>query len=218
MSFLKGTILLLLLVVIGTNAAPGPAAEECANVTKRLPTKDLHEIFGDWVLVWSVSNHDLGHGLLENLLSSHVEFKLDNDNKTIDYIERNQFVDNGNLAHCTTYYTKMTMPSDDAEHHTINLIPSVSQIIKTVYTEIGDVDFYQTCDDCLLMDYKTSTHQFLLFYRREGSHQDVEQHKTHHADHLKVAECLGFPQSQPFIYNGKAEICKKKIKRESQMR
>uniref|UniRef100_A0A3Q3BIS1 Saxitoxin and tetrodotoxin-binding protein 1-like n=1 Tax=Kryptolebias marmoratus TaxID=37003 RepID=A0A3Q3BIS1_KRYMA len=197
MSFLKGTILLLLLVVIGTNAAPGPAAEECANMlTCRLPP--LLQIFGDWVLVWSVSNHDLGHGLLENLLSSHVEFKLDNDNKTIDYIERNQFVCVSFVISyfqvCSVCFCASGLEKDGEAQE---------------YTEIGDVDFYQTCDDCLLMDYKTSTHQFLLFYRREGSHQDVEQHKTHHADHLKVAECLGFPQSQPFIYNGKAGHCHK---------
>uniref|UniRef100_A0A3Q3BJW9 Uncharacterized protein n=1 Tax=Kryptolebias marmoratus TaxID=37003 RepID=A0A3Q3BJW9_KRYMA len=81
------------------------------------------------------------------------------------------------------------------------------------YTEIGDVDFYQTCDDCLLMDYKTSTHQFLLFYKKEGSHQDAEQHKTHHDDHKKLAElseCLGFPDRPPYIYNGKADFCHKK--------
>ncbi|XP_037548958.1 uncharacterized protein LOC119425502 [Nematolebias whitei] len=206
----RGAVLLLLLAAFGSNAAP-PPAEDCANVTKRLPTKDLHEIFDHWVLVWSVSDHDVGHGLLAKLSSSHVEFKLDNDNKTIDIIERNRLVERGHHDTCTTYFTKTTMPSDDAEHHTIKSdnIKIEKNGIPHEYNDIGEMDFYQTCSDCLLMIYKTSKQQYLLVYRREGSHLDVEQHKADHDDHKKLAECLGFPHHQPFIYNGKADFCHK---------
>ncbi|XP_013880647.1 saxitoxin and tetrodotoxin-binding protein 1 [Austrofundulus limnaeus] len=209
MSLAKGTVLLLLLAAISCDAAP--AAEECAPVTQRLPTADLHQIFGHWVLVWSVSGRELGQALLGKLASSHVEFKLDNDNKTIDYIERNQFVEHGKHDSCTSYFIKMTMPSDDAEHHTIKCdsIQVEKDGAPVVYNDTGVVDFYKTCSDCLLMTYTTQTHKYLLFYKKEGSHPDVEQHKAHHDDHRKVAECLGFPHNQPFIYNGKADFCHK---------
>ncbi|XP_054600994.2 saxitoxin and tetrodotoxin-binding protein 1-like isoform X1 [Nothobranchius furzeri] len=116
MCLLKGPgLLLLLLAAISTNAAP--THEHCSTVTKRMPTKHLHRIFGEWVLVWSEADHEDGHSLLANCSSSHVEFKLLPGNKTFECIERNVY--KGSLDSCTTYYLNMTIPTDDAEHHTL---------------------------------------------------------------------------------------------------
>ncbi|XP_012734750.2 saxitoxin and tetrodotoxin-binding protein 1 [Fundulus heteroclitus] len=199
--------LLLALAVIGSNAAP--SAEECQGLAKRLPGKDLHEIYGAWVLVWSVSDHEIGHGLLRNLTSSHVEFKLLADNKTIEYIERNMFSSNNS---CTTYFINMTVPSDGAEHPTLKChsIRTERNGVPQEYNDTGDVDFYESCPDCLLMTYKTSTSKFLLSYKKEGSHRDVEQHKAAHDDHKKLAECLGIPHDKAYIYDGLTDFCHKK--------
>ncbi|XP_072227243.1 saxitoxin and tetrodotoxin-binding protein 1-like [Leuresthes tenuis] len=200
---------LLLLAVIGSNAEP--SAEECEGLTKRLPSKDLHKIFGDWVLVWSVSDHDLGHSILANSSSSHVEFKLLSDNETIEYNERNVYL--GSLDSCTTYFVNMTVPSDNStEHHTLktDVIRVEKDGVVQEYNDTGDVDFYESCSDCLLMSYKTSTHRFLLSYKREGSHRDVELMKAAHDDLKKVAECLKFPHDKPFTYDGLADFCHKK--------
>ncbi|XP_038580316.1 saxitoxin and tetrodotoxin-binding protein 2-like isoform X2 [Micropterus salmoides] len=117
MIFVKRAVLLLLVVVaaIGTNAQPGP--EDCDGLSKRLPTKDLHKVFGDWVLVWSVSDSQHGWDLLVNLSSSHVKLQLLPDNKTIMANERNMFPDKT----CSKYFFNLSMPSDpsDSDHHTL---------------------------------------------------------------------------------------------------
>ncbi|MEQ2192480.1 hypothetical protein XENOCAPTIV_012260 [Xenoophorus captivus] len=197
--------LLLLLAAIGSSAAP--SAEECQGLAKRLPRKDLHEIYGEWVLVWSVSDHDRGHGLLANLNSSHVEFQLLTDNKTIEYTEKNAFSN-----FCIAYFINLTIPSDDAEHHTLKChsIRVEKDGVVQEYNDTGEVDFYESCSDCLLMTYKTPAYKFLLSYKKEGSHRDVEQHKAAHDDHKKLAECLGFPHEKPYTYDGVADFCHKK--------
>ncbi|CAG5887637.1 saxitoxin and tetrodotoxin-binding protein 1-like [Menidia menidia] len=203
------TAVLLLLAVISSNAEP--TAEECETLGKRLPSKDLQKIYGEWVLVWSVSDHDKGHDTLLNCSSSHVEFKLLDDKKTIEYIERNVYL--GSLDSCTTYSSNLTTPTDETtEHHTLKC--DVVRVEKDgavqEYNDTGAVDFYQSCEDCLLMVYKTSTHRFLLSYKREGSHRDVEQMKTAHEGLKKLAECLKFPHDKPFAYDGLADFCHKK--------
>nr|XP_015832167.2 saxitoxin and tetrodotoxin-binding protein 1 [Nothobranchius furzeri] len=209
MCLLKGPgFLLLLLAAISTNAAP--THEHCSTVTKRMPTKHLHRIFGEWVLVWSVADHEDGHSLLANCSSSHVEFKLLPGNKTFECIERNVY--KGSLDSCTTYYENMTIPTDDAEHHTLKYdsirVEKDGQVEP--YNDTGDMDFYEGCHDCLAMTYKTSTIRFLLIYKREGAHRDVEHHKTHHNDLKKLAECLKFPHDRVYTYDGLADFCHKK--------
>ncbi|XP_045914856.1 saxitoxin and tetrodotoxin-binding protein 1-like [Micropterus dolomieu] len=210
MIFVKRAVLLLLVVVaaIGTNAQPGP--EDCDGLSKRLPTKDLHKVFGDWVLVWSVSDSQHGWDLLENLSSSHVKLQLLPDNKTIMANERNMFPDKT----CSKYFFNLSMPSDpsDSDHHT--LYTGVGTVEKDgvvlPYDDSGKVDLYETCSDCLVVVYKGSLSRFLLIYRREGQHRDVEQLKAAHGDHHELAECLGFPHDKPFSYDGAADYCHKK--------
>ncbi|XP_043995186.1 saxitoxin and tetrodotoxin-binding protein 1-like [Gambusia affinis] len=198
-------IALLLLAAIGCNAAPAP--EECQVLAKRLPSKNLHEIYSEWVLVWSVSDFHVGQDLLGNLTSCHVEFKLLADNKTIEYKERRRFHNS-----CVSIFTNLTVPSDDAEHHTLTTQSTRLEKdgVEINYNDTGEVEFYESCDDCLLMTYKSSRMKFLLSYRREGSHRDVEQHKAAHNDHKKLSECLGIPHDKPFTYDGVADFCHKK--------
>ncbi|XP_075306489.1 saxitoxin and tetrodotoxin-binding protein 1-like [Odontesthes bonariensis] len=200
---------LLLLAVIGSYAEP--SAEECEGLTKRLPSKDLNKIFGKWVLVWSVTDRETGRSLLANISSSHVDFKLLADNKTIEYIERNVYL--GSLDSCTTFFINMTLPTDDStEHHTLkadfNRVEKDGVVQE--YNDTGDVDFYESCDDCLLMTYKTSIFGLLLSYKRKGSNWDVEQMKTAHDGLKKTAECLKFIHDKPFTYDGLTDLCNKK--------
>ncbi|XP_054878558.1 saxitoxin and tetrodotoxin-binding protein 1-like [Poeciliopsis prolifica] len=198
-------IALLLVAAIGCSAAPAP--EECQGLAKRLPSKNLHKIYGEWVLIWSVTDFHTGQYLLGNLTSSHVEYKLLADNKTIEYIERNKFSDS-----CTIYFMNLTIPSDDAEHHTLatQSVRVEKNGVEINFNETGNVEFYESCDDCLLMTYKSPTMNFLLSYRREGSHQDVKQHQADHDDLKKMAECLGVPHDKPYTYDGVADFCHKK--------
>ncbi|XP_020562822.1 saxitoxin and tetrodotoxin-binding protein 1 [Oryzias latipes] len=200
---------LLLLAVIGSHAAPN--ASECDGLTKRLPTKDLNKIFRNWVLVWSVSDHEAAEGLLAKASSSHVEFKLLPDNKTFTYIDRSIF--HHNLSSCTTSFIHMTVPSNnEAELQTLHAdnirLEEDGQPVE--YNDTGAVDFYESCSDCLLLVYKSSRFRFVLSYKEEGSHRDVEQHKAAHDDHRKFAECLGFPKKKPYVYDGVADFCHKK--------
>uniref|UniRef100_A0A3P9IDH6 Uncharacterized protein n=1 Tax=Oryzias latipes TaxID=8090 RepID=A0A3P9IDH6_ORYLA len=200
---------LLLLAVIGSHAAPN--ASKCDGLTKRLPTKDLNKIFRNWVLVWGVSDREEAIDLLPNVSSSHVEFKLLPDNKTFSYIERNMF--NHNLSSCTTYFINMTVPSNiETEVQTLHAdnirLEKGRQPLE--YNDTGAVDFYESCSDCLLLVYKSSRFRYLLSYKEEGSHRDVEQHKATYDDHRKLAECLGFPKKKPYVYDRVADFCHKK--------
>lgn len=87
MSSLKAALLLLLLAAV-TTATPG--TEDCDGV-KKLSTSNLHEVMGDWVLVWSVTDHAEGWDLLPNISSSHVEFRLLHGNRTVQLKERNLY-------------------------------------------------------------------------------------------------------------------------------
>ncbi|XP_038580317.1 saxitoxin and tetrodotoxin-binding protein 1-like [Micropterus salmoides] len=208
MIVVKRVLLLLLLAAIGSDARPGP--EDCDSLSKRLPTKDLHKIFGDWVLVWTVSDSQHGSDMLVNLSSSHIEFKLLPDNKTIMYNERNMFLDKT----CSKYFFNLSMPSDPSDSENYTLYSGVGTLEKDgvvhLYNQSGRADFYESGSDYLVFVFRDTRVQFLLIYRREGQHRDVEQLKAAHGDHHELAECLGFPQDKPFSYDGAADFCHKK--------
>ncbi|XP_039676286.1 saxitoxin and tetrodotoxin-binding protein 1-like isoform X2 [Perca fluviatilis] len=107
MSVVKRAVLLtLLLAAIGSSAAADP--EDCNGLNVTLQTKDIHKIFGDWVLVWSVTDHDQGNALIRNVTSSHVELRLHDDNKTVMVTVRNVQIHQV----CFTYIINTTMPTD----------------------------------------------------------------------------------------------------------
>ncbi|XP_068565495.1 saxitoxin and tetrodotoxin-binding protein 1-like [Cebidichthys violaceus] len=203
MSSVKTAVLLLLVAAIGTNAAPGP--EDCHSL-KKLPTSDLHEVYGDWVLVWSVADHQEAWDLLPNVSSSHVEIRLHQDNTTVLLKERNLYMD----KLCSNYFMNFT--GTDAGNHTLDITAAtvekdgvVSDLNESIQT-----DFYRSCSECLMMVYHSPKGRYLLNYRKEGHHQDVEKMNSHHDALRKLAECLGFPHDKPFIYDGAADFCHKK--------
>ncbi|KAF1382109.1 hypothetical protein PFLUV_G00161040 [Perca fluviatilis] len=166
------------------------------------PRVNVVWIFGDWVLVWSTTDHDGYKALLPNVTSSHVEFRLRDDNTTVTFTERNMYTHQT----CVTYIINMTMPTDPLDSTMTTFPGSVEKDgLLEVYNGTGDVNFFETCPDCLSMVFKDSTGRFLFNYRRDGHHQDVEKLKADHSDHHKLAACLGFPANvNPFNYDGAA--------------
>ncbi|XP_028452537.1 saxitoxin and tetrodotoxin-binding protein 1 isoform X2 [Perca flavescens] len=207
MSVVKRAVLLtLLLAAIGSSAAAGP--EDCHGLNVTLQTKDIHKIFGDWVLVWSVTDHDKGNALLPKVTSSHVEFRLRDDKKTVMFTERNAYTHQS----CVTYIINMTMPTDPQDS-TMTTFPGSMEKdgLLELYNETATVTFFETCPDCLSMVFKDSEGRFLLNYRKDGHHLNVHKLKDDHSDHHKLATCLGFPaDAKPFNYDGAADFCHKK--------
>ncbi|XP_023254440.1 saxitoxin and tetrodotoxin-binding protein 1-like, partial [Seriola lalandi dorsalis] len=115
---------------------------------------------------------------------------------------------------CTNFIINMSMPSDPTsdEHHQLKVIAATVEKDGVVqpYNDSGVVDVYESCPDCLTAVYKSIHGRYLLSYRREGHHSDVEQLKAAHSDHRKQAECLGFPHDKAFSYDGAADFCHKK--------
>ncbi|XP_078124360.1 saxitoxin and tetrodotoxin-binding protein 1-like [Sander vitreus] len=196
----------LLLAAIGSSAAADP--EDCQGLNATLQTKDIHKIFGDWVLVWSITDHDQGNVLLQNVTSSHAELRLCDDNKTVTCTVRNMHTHQS----CVTYFINMTMPTDPLDSTMTSFPGAIDKDgLLEVYNETAAVNFFETCPDCLSMVFKDSEGRFLLNYRREGDHRDVEKLKADHSDHHKLAACLGFPaNANPFNYDGAADFCHKK--------
>ncbi|XP_041811836.1 saxitoxin and tetrodotoxin-binding protein 1-like [Chelmon rostratus] len=191
-------LLLLLLAAIGTNADSDH--KDCDILKRTLATKDLHKIFGHWALVWSVSQVQYGPDLMTLLSSSKVELRLYPDNNTIMFNENNMFLD----KNCAIYFLNMSMPSDppDSEHHTLHISGGriESDGVVTHFNESGEGVFYETCSDCLILVYKGSLANYVLSYKRYGHHKDLEQLKSAHGDHQKLAECLGFAHDAPFRF------------------
>uniref|UniRef100_A0A8C4IPC3 Saxitoxin and tetrodotoxin-binding protein 1 n=1 Tax=Dicentrarchus labrax TaxID=13489 RepID=A0A8C4IPC3_DICLA len=191
MTVVNQATLLLLLAVLGTKAACTP--EQC-DITAL-------SVFGTWVLVWSVSDNLEATELLENLTSSVIELRLLPDNTTIVYNERNMFQDKS----CTKYFINMSMPSDSDSAAPLRSVGAFHKDgVLSEFNDPGRVEFFVSCSDCLMMVYRGDIGNFLLSYRREGQHQDVEQLKASHSDNKKLAECLRFPHDKPFIYDGAA--------------
>ncbi|KAJ4921827.1 hypothetical protein JOQ06_024653, partial [Pogonophryne albipinna] len=225
MKVLKGALLLLLLAV--ANAKPDhhqhhhhdhhhdhnhdhdhnhtdqkAADSDHCQVLKMLSRDDLQQILGDWFLVWSVSDHQQGHDVLRNLSSSRVEMRLEEDNQTLMFIERNRLSDK-----CINYYINMSMELLHNPKQTMHPIEGKMEVdgVLGPYNDTAIVNFYETCPNCMMIVFNTtSMGKFLLNYRKEGHHQDVDHMKADHDTHRKMAECLGFDHDQPYIYNGVA--------------
>merc|ERR1719369_2760209 len=87
-----------------------------------------------------------------------------------------------------------------------------------VQAERSDPDrvfFYQAfCPDCLIMLYQGATSgtlgRYLMFYRRAGTHQNVEALTAAQESNRNQAECLKFELTPHYVYDGKTEFCPKK--------
>ncbi|XP_008295135.1 saxitoxin and tetrodotoxin-binding protein 1-like [Stegastes partitus] len=117
----------------------------------------------------------------------------------------------------------MTIPDPEKSNHTLELTePGTKELdgILSAYDDQGRADIYQSCPDCLLCIYsgvfEGTPGRMLLFYRKEGKHQDADDLKAAAIVHKKMAECLKFDVSTWFTYNGTAEFCADKKKEDKE--
>ncbi|KAI4789516.1 hypothetical protein KUCAC02_035191 [Chaenocephalus aceratus] len=206
MKVLKGALLLLLLAV--ANAKPdhhlghdhGHGHDQC-HVPKMLARDNLQTVLGDWVLVWAVSDHQESQDIMRTLISSRVEMRLQEDNQTLMFSERNRFSDK-----FINYYINISMDLLQNPRQAPHPIKEMEvDGVLVPYNETGSVNFYETCPNCMRIVFNMSRGLFVLNYRKEGHHQDVDHMKADHDNHRKMAECLGIKHGQPYIYDGVAD-------------
>ncbi|XP_035849348.1 saxitoxin and tetrodotoxin-binding protein 1-like [Sander lucioperca] len=198
----RAVLLMLLLAAIGSFATAGP--EDCHGLNVTLQTKDIHKVSLILLLQLGLKGGTHTHTHTHILCLN----RLNDDNKTVTVTERSMYTDQS----CVTYFINMTMPTDPLDS-TMTTSPGAMEKdgLLEVYNETGTVTFFETCPDCLSMVFKDSEGRFLLNYRREGDHRDVEKLKADHSDHHKLAACLGLPaNANPFNYDGAADFCHKK--------
>uniref|UniRef100_A0A674MIY7 Pufferfish saxitoxin and tetrodotoxin binding protein type n=1 Tax=Takifugu rubripes TaxID=31033 RepID=A0A674MIY7_TAKRU len=198
MGAVPGVVLLLMLAVLGIRAAPAP--EECHKLTKAVTKADVQSVSGDWVLVWSVAN-TTERWICENLTSSYVEFKLHSD--IIEYTERSLFLGNS----CISFYSNLSASTEKQQQFSLNNLKMEEKGVVRPFNDNGTVKFFETCVDCLSMEYSGDIGRFLLIYRRDGVHQNGEVLKAAQDESQKLAECLGFSIGEPFIYDGVSGLC-----------
>uniref|UniRef100_A0A8D3AZ97 Uncharacterized protein n=1 Tax=Scophthalmus maximus TaxID=52904 RepID=A0A8D3AZ97_SCOMX len=201
----------LLLLVIGSDLVDGsnsiPVAKECDGLNKTLPRDELHQIVGDWVLVWSVTDNEKYWDDYSNISTSHVEMRLRPDNTTIWFHERNLFLDKS----CVTFILNMSSSDPAPSDPALNMSSSDPKAgVVEPYDDSGVVDVYESSSDALVLVYTNKDGRYLLIYRREGHHSDMEQLKAAHSDHEKRGECLGFPVNRTLTYDGVADFCHKR--------
>ncbi|XP_051811508.1 saxitoxin and tetrodotoxin-binding protein 1-like [Acanthochromis polyacanthus] len=207
MQVLFRAVLLLLLLSAG-------AADECDMPEKVQPQQMDKIVESHWVLVEAFSDYPQGIDLVRYANSSVVEVETRSDNKTFLLVERN--VVGGK---CLIFRLNMTIPDPEKSNHTLELVePGTKEYdgVVSVYDDQGRADFYQSCPDCLLGIYsgifEGKIGRMLLFYRKEGKHQDADDLKAAAVVHKKMAECLKFDVSTWFTYDGVAEFCVDKKK------
>uniref|UniRef100_A0AAQ5YSS2 Uncharacterized protein n=1 Tax=Amphiprion ocellaris TaxID=80972 RepID=A0AAQ5YSS2_AMPOC len=174
----------LLLLLLSTSAA-----EHCDMPEKLLPPVCLSAQIMEsrWVLVEAFSDYPQGIDLVRYANSSVVEVETRSNNKTFLLVERNCY---GSV--CGASYSQVEYDG-----------------VVSVYDDQGRADFYQSCPDCLLGIYsgifEGTLGRMLLFYRKEGKHQDADNLKAAAVVHKKMAECLKFDVSTWFTYDGAAD-------------
>ncbi|KAK5855523.1 hypothetical protein PBY51_005620 [Eleginops maclovinus] len=190
------------------HAAHDHAAHDHCQKLKKVAKEDIHQIFGDWVLVWSVSDHKDGQDLLKNVSSSHVEMRLVGANDTLMFNERNVYRDNK----CINYYINISTEHLNNPEDTMQHLHGKMETdgVFSLYNDTVEVGVYETCPNCMMMVFKDSAGRYLLNYRKEGHHQDVDHMKADHEKHRKLAECLGFKHDEPYISDGVIYVCNKK--------
>uniref|UniRef100_A0A3P8SVT8 Lipocalin/cytosolic fatty-acid binding domain-containing protein n=1 Tax=Amphiprion percula TaxID=161767 RepID=A0A3P8SVT8_AMPPE len=155
-----------------------------------------------WVLVEAFSDYPQGIDLVRYANSSVVEVETRSDNKTFLLVERNCY---GSV--CGASYSQVEVCF---LQHKFCFFPGVENYdgVVSVYDDQGRADFYQSCPDCLLGIYsgifEGTLGRMLLFYRKEGKHQDADDLKAAAVVHKKMAECLKFDVSTWFTYDGAA--------------
>nr|BAR88527.1 tribytltin binding protein type 2_1 [Lagocephalus gloveri] len=198
-------VLLLVLAVLGTRAAPAP--EDCPKLTKALTKADLQRVSGDWVLVWSQDTAENGTDvdLWKKLLTTYTEFRLHSD--ILTSTDRNLFPENL----CKSVNANMSLTSENQDEFPITSHNMEENGVVTLLKDNGTMKFYETCADCLTIDYNDIWGRILMIYRRDGLHQKAEELKAAQVYAQEMAGCLGFPlDKEPFIYDGVADFCHRK--------
>uniref|UniRef100_A0A3Q1ASZ1 Apolipoprotein M n=1 Tax=Amphiprion ocellaris TaxID=80972 RepID=A0A3Q1ASZ1_AMPOC len=200
----------LLLLLLSTSAA-----EHCDMPEKLLPPVCLSAQIMEsrWVLVEAFSDYPQGIDLVRYANSSVVEVETRSNNKTFLLVERNVF-----LSTCSQYNDHKWMQSNLSFWLVVFTVfcldlflPGTKEYdgVVSVYDDQGRADFYQSCPDCLLGIYsgifEGTLGRMLLFYRKEGKHQDADNLKAAAVVHKKMAECLKFDVSTWFTYDGAAD-------------
>uniref|UniRef100_A0A674P5E3 Tribytltin binding protein type 2a n=1 Tax=Takifugu rubripes TaxID=31033 RepID=A0A674P5E3_TAKRU len=199
MGAVPGLVLLLMLAVLGIRAAPSP--EECHKLTKPVTKADVQSVSGDWVLVWYISDNISTSNEWTKLKTSYVEQRVHSG--VIRFTERNMLKNNS----CMTFKTNMTAGPEG--QNTFIYTSGTMEVngVDIEYPGNGTVKFFETCADCMSMEYSGFFGHFLLIYRRYGVHQNVEVLKAAQDEGQKLAECLGFSIDEPFIYDGVSGLC-----------
>ncbi|XP_041665866.1 saxitoxin and tetrodotoxin-binding protein 1-like [Cheilinus undulatus] len=204
-------LVLLALLALSSNAAPG---HEACNLMKKVTEEDMRMLMEyRWVLVEGFADYEDGVNQMSIASSSVTEISLSSDN-TFLFVEKN--IVNGT---CLTYYTNMSSPDPETSNHTLHMLgPAVQDLDgeKTSYDDHTKIDIYQSCNqtvqtNCLTIIYNMvfdgTQGRMLLFYRKEGEHQNIEKLRAAQSSHRKTAECLNFIVTKNFKYDGEAEFC-----------
>ncbi|XP_035537598.1 saxitoxin and tetrodotoxin-binding protein 2-like [Morone saxatilis] len=209
----KTGLLVLVLMVLGSNAAP-----EGCGLPERLTKPDLRKVLEvRWVLVQAFSDYPAGVEMVSRANSSLLEVDLKDDNETVQFTERNTV-----SGMCLIFRGNLSAPDPETSNHTLLLLSAVQEFDGKVspYGDQGRADVYQSCPECLLMVYhgvfEGTPGRMLLIYRSEGKHVDVEVLKAAHSANTQMAECLKFNILSQFNYDGTAEFCLDKKKEEKE--
>nr|BAR88516.1 tribytltin binding protein type 2 [Sphoeroides pachygaster] len=194
-------VVLLMLAVLGSRAAPGP--EDCQNVTRAVAQADVQKFSGDWVLVWFVADNTTKE-TWKNLTSTYAEVRVHADG--LMYTERNMLMG----KECLLYYSNMSADAENPEVFSLTHSKISEKGTITVFNVSATVKFFETCADCMAMHYNGTIGSFLLIYRRDGQHQGAEVLQASKAKGENLAECLGLPLDDPFFYDGVADFCQKR--------
>uniref|UniRef100_A0A8C6TXA1 Uncharacterized protein n=1 Tax=Neogobius melanostomus TaxID=47308 RepID=A0A8C6TXA1_9GOBI len=178
------------------------------SVLPTLDSDELHQVDGDWVLVWMVYDKiKTQHDPWVNLTSSHMEMRVQPDNHTVVLHERN--IVGGK---CTFYKGNLVLPQNSERIHRLHLEGGMQNLDGEwkPYNDTVNVGFFPSSENTMEMYYKSETHgPFLLMYRRYGHHTDVKDLEKDHEEHKAKAKYFGLSGENfdEWHYDGAADFC-----------
>ncbi|XP_059900007.1 uncharacterized protein LOC132451444 isoform X1 [Gadus macrocephalus] len=209
----------VLLLGLLAAAADVPAAPSCDDVITPLRRDQADKTLGSWVLVGVVTDRKMG---LPLPASSFMELSLSEDNSSFTYMEWNGL---GNEP-CNRFRI-MGNITDDANLtlrlHTMDL--GLGGVETTPQEVFGQITLFQSCPSCPEdrltsyyrgVDNPTDSNspavQFIMNYRREGKHQDLEALKEVPLSTRQQAACLNMTEiTGEDSYDGVSEPCPRKV-------
>uniref|UniRef100_A0A8C6USL7 Uncharacterized protein n=1 Tax=Neogobius melanostomus TaxID=47308 RepID=A0A8C6USL7_9GOBI len=180
------------------------------SVLPTLDSDELHQVDGDWVMVWMAYNKIMTHDdPWVNFTSSHIELRVQPDNHTVVFHERNivyVLLTNYSIFCNWVYIVFLNLPESSSNVFWMCCYTSLMMLlwfpVQNLDAEWKPYNDTATADSGLVLVYACSSGRY-------GHHTDVKDLEKDHEEHKAKAKYLGLSGKNfdGWHYDGAADFC-----------